>query len=147
MKGRTYRYMSDPLFPYGFGLSYTDFAVGRASWNKTQLRTDESLTLTVPVSNTGTRSGTEVVQVYIRKTDDADGPLKSLRASARVELAAGANQDVKIELPSDSFECLDPSTNTMRVAPGEYELFYGTSSAARDLQSVKVTLRDRKEQK
>lgn len=147
MKRRTYRYMSDPLFPFGFGLSYTDFAVGTASCNKTQLRTDESLTLTVPVSNTGKRSGTEVVQVYIRKTDDADGPLKSLKAYARVELAAGAKQDVKIELPSESFECFDPSTNTMRVAPGEYELFYGTSSAARDLQSVKVTLRDRKEQK
>ena len=140
MKGRTYRYMSDPLFPFGFGLSYTDFAVGTASCNKTQLRTDESLTLTVPVSNTGKRSGTEVVQVYIRKTDDADGPLKSLKAYARVELAAGAKQDVKIELPSESFECFDPSTNTMRVAPGEYELFYGTSSAAQDLQSVKVTL-------
>ena len=140
MKGRTYRYMSDPLFPFGFGLSYTDFAVGTASCNKTQLRTDESLTLTVPVSNTGKRSGTEVVQVYIRKTDDADGPLKSLKAYARVELAAGAKQDVKIELPSESFECFDPSTNTMRVAPGEYELFYGTSSADRDLQSVKVTL-------
>ena len=145
MKGRTYRYMSDPLFPFGFGLSYTDFAVGTASCNKTQLRTDESLTLTVPVSNTGKRSGTEVVQVYIRKTDDADGPLKSLKAYARVELAAGAKQDVKIELPSESFECFDPSTNTMRVAPGEYELFYGTSSAARDLQSVKVTLRDSNE--
>ena len=147
MKGRTYRYMSDPLFPFGFGLSYTDFAVGTASCNKTQLRTDETPTLTVPISNTGKRSGTEVVQVYIRKTDDADGPLKSLKAYARVELAAGAKQDVKIELPSESFECFDPSTNTMRVAPGEYELFYGTSSAARDLQSVKVTLRDRKEQK
>ena len=71
----------------------------------------------------------------------------SMKAYARVELAAGAKQDVKIELPSESFECFDPSTNTMRVAPGEYELFYGTSSAARDLQSVKVTLRDRKEQK
>ena len=140
MKGRTYRYMSDPLFPFGFGLSYTDFAIGTASCNKTQLRTDESLTLTVPVSNTGKRSGTEIVQVYIRKTDDADGPLKSLKAYARVELATGAQQDVKIELPSESFECFDPSTNTMRVAPGEYELFYGTSSAAQDLQSVKVTL-------
>ena len=96
--------------------------------------------MTVPVSNTGKRSGTEIVQVYIRKTDDADGPLKSLKAYARVELATGAQQDVKIELPSESFECFDPSTNTMRVAPGEYELFYGTSSAAQDLQSVKVTL-------
>ena len=140
MKGRTYRYMSDPLFPFGFGLSYTDFTVGTARCSKTQLRTDESLTLTVPVSNTGKRSGTEVIQVYIRKTDDADGPLKSLKAYARAELAAGATQDIEIQLPAESFECFDPSTNTMRVAPGEYELFYGTSSAAKDLQSIKVTL-------
>ena len=78
--------------------------------------------------------------VYIRKTDDADGPLKSLKAYARAELAAGATQDIEIQLPAESFECFDPSTNTMRVAPGEYELFYGTSSAAKDLQSIKVTL-------
>ena len=64
-----------------------------------------------------------------------------------VELGEQQINKKKIELPSESFECFDPSTNTMRVAPGEYELFYGTSSAARDLQSVKVTLRDRKEQK
>lgn len=140
MKGRTYRYMSDPLFPFGYGLSYTSFSVGAASCNKKQLGANESLTLNIPVTNTGQRAGTEVLQVYIRRIEDKDGPLKSLKAYTRVELAAGKKQDVRMELLPEAFEGFDPSTNTMRAVPGEYELFYGTSSDKKDLQSMNVTL-------
>ena len=140
MKGRTYRYMSDPLFPFGYGLSYTSFSVGAASCNKKQLNPNETLTLNIPVTNTGQRTGTEVLQVYIRRTEDKDGPLKSLKAYTRVELAAGKKQDVKMELLPEAFEGFDPATNTMRIVPGEYELFYGTSSDKKDLQSIHVTL-------
>lgn len=140
MKGRTYRYMSDPLFPFGYGLSYTSFSVGAASCNKKQLGANESLTLNIPITNTGQHAGIEVLQVYIRRIEDKDGPLKSLKAYTRVELAAGKKQDVKMELLPEAFEGFDPSTNTMRAAPGEYELFYGTSSDKKDLQSMNVTL-------
>lgn len=140
MKGRTYRYMSDPLFPFGYGLSYTSFSVGAASCNKKQLGANESLTLNIPVTNTGQRAGTEVLQVYIRRIEDKDGPLKSLKAYTRVELAAGKKQDVRMELLPEAFEGFDPLTNTMRAVPGEYELFYGTSSDKKDLQSMNVTL-------
>lgn len=140
MKGRTYRYMSDPLFPFGHGLSYTSFNIGAASCDKKQLNANESLTLSIPVENTGKRAGTEVLQVYVRRIEDKDGPLKSLRAYTRVELAAGKKQDITMKLSPEAFESFDSSINTIRVVPGEYELFYGTSSDNKDLQSMKVML-------
>jgi beta-glucosidase len=71
MKGRTYRFMSDPLFPFGFGLSYTTFSIGNAKFRNTSIKTNESVQLTIPVTNTGKRSGTEIVQVYVRKVNDS----------------------------------------------------------------------------
>ncbi|MGI6222020.1 MAG: xylan 1,4-beta-xylosidase [Prevotella sp.] len=131
MKGRTYRYFDDPLFAFGYGLSYTTFSVGKASW--------DGKTLTIPVSNVGKRDGTEVVQVYIRSLQDPEGPIKSLRGFQRIDLKAGAKGQVKIALNDKSFEFFDPSTNTMRTLPGDYELLYGTSSRPADLQSMKIT--------
>ena len=69
MKGRTYRFMSDPLFPFGFGLSYTTFSIGNAEISKTKIKKDEGVQLTIPVTNTGKRAGTEIVQVYVRKVE------------------------------------------------------------------------------
>ena len=80
------------------------------------------------VQNTGKRDGAEVVQVYVRKVGDTDGPLKSLRAFRRVELKAGESQTVSMELPADTFEFFDTATNTMRIVPGKYEIYYGNSS-------------------
>ncbi|MGF7230385.1 hypothetical protein [Arachidicoccus sp.] len=63
MKRRTYRYMSDPLFPFGFGLSYTKFSIGNAQLDKTEIKKGGEVQLTIPVSNIGKRKGTEIVQV------------------------------------------------------------------------------------
>ena len=112
MKGRTYRYFNDPLFAFGYGLSYTNFEIGEA-----KMQGKESIT--IPVTNTGKRNGTEVVQVYIRNLGDAEGPLKSLRAFQRVNVKAGETVTATLKLDANAFEFWDPETNTMRTKPGK----------------------------
>ena len=133
MTNRTYRYFKDePLYPFGYGLSYTTFVYGKPKFKNGQL--------TVSVKNTGSREGTEVVQVYIRRPADTDGPLKTLRGYSRVTLKPGESRDVTIALPRERFELWDAKTNTMRVVPDQYELFVGSSSADRDLQKLSVKI-------
>ena len=133
MKGRTYRYFEDALYPFGYGLSYTSFEIRN---EKLEMRNGGNGTLTLDVSNTGKRDGTEIVQLYIRNLQDKEGPLKSLRGFQRVDVKAGQTKTVTLELTPKSFEFFDPETNTMRVKSGKYELFIGTSSKSSDLQSV-----------
>ena len=140
MTGRTYRFMSDPLFPFGFGLSYTTFSFGSAEISKTEIKKDDVVQLTIPVTNTGKRDGTEIVQVYIHKANDADGPLKTLRGFQRVHIGAGETAQANITLPSSSFEFFDRSRHQMDVTAGVYEVLYGSSSDAKDLKSIKVTI-------
>ncbi|MBP6661732.1 MAG: glycoside hydrolase family 3 C-terminal domain-containing protein [Paludibacter sp.] len=140
MKGRTYRYMSDPLFPFGFGLSYTTFSIGNAKLNNTAIKANESVELTIPVSNKGKRNGTEIVQVYVRKLNDTDGPLKTLKGFQRVAVPAGKTVQAVISLPYNSFEFFDRSTGKMDVAAGEYEVLYGSSSDAKDLKSNTIMI-------
>ncbi|MDR1743851.1 MAG: glycoside hydrolase family 3 C-terminal domain-containing protein [Dysgonamonadaceae bacterium] len=141
MKGRTYRYLeTTPLFPFGFGLSYTTFSIGNASLSKTSIKANEPVSLTIPVGNTGKRSGAEVVQVYIRKTGDKDAPLKSLKAYRRVNLKTGEKQSVTIDLTPDAFEFFDNDSNTVKVTAGNYEILYGSSSDDKDLKKLTLNI-------
>ena len=145
--GRTYRYFQgEPLFPFGYGLSYTSFSIDHSP-----LTIDHSesaannvqrsmFNVQCTIKNTGKRSGTETLQVYIRRTADTAGPLKALRAYQRVTLKPGESRLVTIPLPRERFETWDAETNTMRVVPGEYELMVGTSSADRDLQRFTIKI-------
>ena len=134
MKGRTYRYFNDALFPFGYGLSYTSFEVGEA----TATVDGDDITINTTVKNTGKRDGTEIVQVYIRNTADADGPLKTLRAFQRVDVKAGQAAQTELQLNRESFECWDAETNTMRVMPGTYEVLYGNSSQNLKRMTLKI---------
>jgi beta-glucosidase len=140
MKGRTYRFMSDALFPFGFGLSYTRFSIGDARVSQPRIRNGEGMTLTVPVTNSGKRNGTEVVQVYIRKVGDLNGPLKTLRGFSRMDIAGGQTMDAVIPLPFSAFAFYDATSMQMAATPGEYEIWYGASSADKDLKMVKATI-------
>ncbi|WP_371874147.1 xylan 1,4-beta-xylosidase [Prevotella sp. E15-22] len=140
MKGRTYRYFDDALFPFGYGLSYTTFEVSPVNSDAFVVNDKDDVKVNVKVKNTGRRDGAEVVQVYIRNLQDAEGPLKSLRAFQRVDVKAGQSQTVTLSLNRQSFEFWDAETNTMRVKPGQYEILVGTSSSNKDLkkQIIKV---------
>ena len=139
MKGRTYRYFDDPLYAFGYGLSYTQFQIGNAE--QTLLPATRQLKLVVPVQNVGKCDGEEIVQVYTRDPDDADGPLRSLRGFRRVSVKAGQTVQAELLLNVDkAFEFFDPLTNTMR-GPREkkrYELFYGNSSRESDLKKMDI---------
>ena len=133
MEGRTYRYFNgSPLYPFGYGLSYTSFKYGKPTYRDGKVMVD--------VKNTGGMDGTEIVQVYMRRPSDKMGPRKTLRGYARVDLKAGQQQTVTINFPRDRFENWDESTNTMRVVPDEYELLVGSSSEEKDLQIISVSI-------
>ncbi|MCG6915475.1 glycoside hydrolase family 3 C-terminal domain-containing protein, partial [bacterium BMS3Abin03] len=140
MKGRTYRFMSDPLFPFGYGLSYTTFSIGDARVSKSTIKNDESVDLTIPVSNTGERDGTEIVQVYVHKINDTDGPIKTLRGFQRVYIEAGKTSLATITLPPSAFEFYNKSIYGLAITPGEYEVLYGSSSDPKDLKMIKITI-------
>ena len=144
MKGRTYRYFDDALFPFGYGLSYTQFEMGEPVVKPCEGSVDEhqlAYEIKVPVKNIGGRAGGTTVQVYVRNLQDPDGPLKSLRAFQRTaNIKPGETCQVATELTRKSFEFWDSETNTMRVKSGKYELLIGTSSKAEDLKSIEVNL-------
>ena len=134
MANRTYRYFKgEPLYPFGYGLSYTTFSIGKPQYKNGQV--------SVSVTNTGEREGTEIVQAYIRRPADTEGPLKTLRGYSRVTLQPGESRQVVIDMPRERFEVWDAKTNTMRVVPGKYELFVGNSSADKDLQKLNVKVK------
>ena len=140
MKGRTYRYFDDPLFAFGYGLSYTQFKIGEARLTKE--KAGGKLKLVVPVTNAGKRNGTEIVQVYLRDKSDAEGPIRSLRAFQRVSVKGGETVNVELTLDANkALEFFDPATNTMRGPSDnkQYELWYGNSSRTADLKKMEFT--------
>ena len=134
MKGRTYRYFEGtPLFPFGHGLSYTTFAYGKAEV--------KDGCLLVPVTNTGSMDGDEVVQLYLNRPDDANGPRKTLRAFKRVHIPAGTTRTVSLPLTEETFNWWDTATNTVHPLKGSYKLLYGGSSDDRALQTMMYEFR------
>ena len=117
---------------------FRSFTIGNATLSQSTIKANEAVKITIPVSNTGKRQGTEIVQVYVRKLNDVDGPLKTLKGFQRVALKAGEKANVTIDLPASSFEFYDWSQRKMMVTPGEYEVCYGNSSDDKQLQTCKL---------
>ncbi len=142
MTNRTYRYMNDkPLFPFGHGLSYATFTYGTPRLDQASASVGQTVTVTIPVSNNSEYSGEEVVQVYLKRKDDAEGPHKALRAFQRVNIPAGQTVEVTLELSPKQLEWWDEQSNTMRTYAGEFEVMTGSSSRTEDLQTLTLTLR------
>ncbi len=134
--GRTYRYFKGaPLYHFGYGLSYTTYEYGKPKFDK------KKRTVTFTLKNTGTVDGTETAQLYLKRLDDQNGPVKTLRGFQRVDLRAGETKTVTIQMNDEDFETFDEASNTMRVLKGKkYQLMVGSSSRAQDLKTVTVKL-------
>lgn len=142
MAGRTYRFMKErPLFPFGYGLSYTTFTYGAATFNKQTVGSEDNFSVVVPVSNTGSRDGEEVVQVYLSRVGDEAGPIKTLRAFKRVSVPAGKTVNVHITLSKKDLEWWNEATHSIQFCPGEYQVWIGGSSDEKALSKYAIQLK------
>ncbi|MCQ2076086.1 MAG: glycoside hydrolase family 3 C-terminal domain-containing protein [Bacteroidaceae bacterium] len=137
MENRTYRYFKgEPLYSFGYGLSYTTFDFGTAKLSKSKIKAGKSVDITIPVTNSGKMNGAEVVQVYVKSLDNPDAPIKSLKAYKRIELGAGETQNVKLTLTPDAFSYYLDSKDDLAVFAGKYQILYGNSSRDADLKAL-----------
>ena len=142
MKNRTYRYFEgQPQYAFGYGLSYTTFALGKGKLSKKSMKADGKVTLSVPVTNTGKCEGTETVQVYVKALDDPGAPIKALKGFQKLDLNAGETKTATITLDGEAFEYYNESIDELSVKPGRYQILYGTSSRDEDLQSLDFTVK------
>ena len=136
MKGRTYRYFTGtPLYAFGHGLSYSNFKYGRP---KVKTLSDGSKVVMVKVKNRSRRDGDEIVQLYVSRPDDVDGPIKALRGVQRVSVPARRSVRVSIPLTEETFHWWDPEAGRVVYRTGAYVLHVGGSSADKAQKNVKV---------
>ena len=139
MENRTYRYFrGKALYPFGYGLSYTTFSIGKGQLSASAMNKDGKVTLTVPVTNTGKREGTETVQVYVKALDYPEAPIKSLKGFQKLSLKAGETATATITLDGESFEYYDEAIDELSTRPGRYHILYGNSSQEKDLKMISL---------
>ncbi len=159
--GHTYRYTKEhPLFPFGHGLSYSTFKYGSALWGGTkksfslsigmlsirfskkhvvaQEQVKNGVTLTIPVKNRSHRDGEEVVQLYVTKLGEKEGPCYALRGFKRVEVPAHSKVEVPFTLTDKELCVFDNNAGGLACTPGTYRIYYGPSSDKRKLRHVDV---------
>tara|TARA_B100001146_G_scaffold225197_1_gene247650 strand:- start:35354 stop:37627 length:2274 start_codon:yes stop_codon:yes gene_type:complete len=129
MEGRTYKYMNEePMYPFGFGLSYTQFEYSDATLDKTELSAEESVSLEVTVKNTGKVKSDEVVQVYISDLEaSVRVPNSQFINTRRVTLEPGASEKVTFEIKPESFQVVQEDGSKI-IEPGKFRLYVGGSS-------------------
>ena len=125
MAKRTYRYFDgEPLYPFGFGLSYTSFAYGKPTVDTSQLASKDSVAISVEVKNTGAVAGDEVVQLYLTHPAAPGAPLRALKGFQRIHLAPGEKKIAKFELNERDLSIVDPS-GKHRIVPGNVQAWLG----------------------
>jgi len=125
MAGRTYRYFSgEPLYPFGYGLSYTSFEYSNARVDKAKVAADGTVTISVEVANTGAMAGDEVVQLYLAHHGVAGAPLRALQGFKRVHLERGQRKTVSFPLRGRELSIVDES-GKHRIARGAVEVWVG----------------------
>jgi len=130
MAGRTYRYMiKEPMYPFGFGMSYTNFSFGKPTLSNASININEIVEVSVTISNSGKIKGADVIQLYITApaTKDIQLPLYSLKAFKRIELAPGEKKIVKFILDASLLTSVNNAGESI-IIPGTYQVNIGESS-------------------
>lgn len=130
-----------PTFPFGHGLSYTQFRYGKASIDKTSGTGNDTFTVTVPVTNTGLREGKEIVQLYIADLKSSlPRPVKELKGFSKVSLKPGETKDVTFSITPDALKYFDADKHAWVYEPGTFEALIGASAAdIRTKAAFKIT--------
>ncbi|MBN2812510.1 MAG: fibronectin type III-like domain-contianing protein, partial [Bacteroidales bacterium] len=128
--GRTYMYAKEtPLFPFGYGLSYSTFSYANLKTSASILPADGRIKVTLDLKNTGKYNGDEVVQLYVRFIDSkVERPVKQLKRFARIPVNAGETKTVTLTLNGEDLAYWDEKTHAFKVEPGKIELLIGASS-------------------
>jgi beta-glucosidase len=139
MKGRTYRYFTGtPLYPFGYGLSYTKFSYSDLSVPTSSVAAGDPVSADVTVTNSGNREGDEVVQLYLKFPNVPGAPLRALRGFERVHLAAGASQKVHFELKNRDLSMVTEVGEPV-IAEGDYSIFIGGGQPGTSAQTLTQT--------
>jgi beta-glucosidase len=141
-KGRTYMYFKgQPLYPFGFGLSYTTFEYSNLRTSADSVNAAGEVVVSVDVKNTGTRAGDEVVQLYVKRVNSVvERPIKELRGFERVTLRPNETRTVRLPLKGTDLTYWDAGKHSFVVEPGAVRIMLGASSAdARIEKTISVT--------
>jgi beta-glucosidase len=127
-----------PMFPFGFGLSYTNYQYSNLRLSKPTISSKENVTVTVDVKNTGERSGEEIVQLYIRdEVSSVTRPVKELKDFKRIALAPGETKQVSFTITPDKLKFYDSNMKEV-IEPGDFDIMVGPSSQKYDAIKLKV---------
>ena len=133
----------EPLYPFGFGLSFTNFEYSKPKLSSTMINSNEIVSVTVSVSNTGNYDGDEVVQMYIRdQVSSVTRPVKELKGYKRIFLKKGETKEVFFDIDKSTLAFYDINMKYC-VEPGDFTIMVGSSSNDRDLKSTKLTVKNR----
>ena len=121
--------INTPLFPFGYGLSYTTFKLGKATADKQELTSNDKITFTIPVTNTGAVAGAETIQLYVSDLEaSVERPIKELKAFSKVFLQPGETKQVSLTIDRSALSFYNDQTGQWTAEPGDFKALIGTSS-------------------
>ncbi|KPK85928.1 MAG: glucan 1,4-alpha-glucosidase [Bacteroides sp. SM23_62_1] len=131
MEGRTYRYFrGEPLYPFGYGLSFSEFQYEKIEVSKQEVYENDSITIRMTITNTGKYDGDEVIQLYVRDVESSvTQPIKSLKGFRRIFIRAGETKTIEIPLAINDLGYYDENKRNFVLEPGEFEIQIGSSSS------------------
>ena len=141
MAGRTYRYFEgEPLYPFGYGLSYTTFAYSHLQLSAPAITRDDTITVSVDVQNTGDLAGDEVVQLYVSNlTASVPTPIRQLAGFERIHLKPGQTQRVEFTVTPRQLSVINNKGQRV-VEPGEFQIAVGGRQPAADIDENEVLI-------